>query len=400
MSFKHLNIDPVLVEALAKQGITSPMGIQEDAINSGLAGNDIIACAPTGTGKTLGFLLPILTKITDKKTTQCLIVTPTRELALQITNVASNLVKNKQIGVLACYGGQDIDKQLRNLTSGAQVVIGTPGRIMDLMKRQSLQLDKCQHVVLDEADQLLTMGFRDDIAKIMTPIKKDAQVMLFSATLDKKVKKLAYRYMTDPVNIEHSEETLSADQLAQWLIHTNDRHKLASLVSLLNRENPFMAIIFCRTKRRVDDLDDQLASMKFNCQKLHSDVPQKKREQIMKAFRNGEIQYLIATDVISRGIDISGVSLVVNYDVPEHESTYIHRIGRTARAGKGGVTYMFSVPRHEEMLDRIEALLGAPIPVTEIAPSFNDRQRNLHYQGEKFKHRSINTAKKNISIKK
>ena len=339
MTFKQLGISDNITSILKTSGIINPTEIQEKSIKDILNGKDIIAEAQTGTGKTLAFLLPIFENIKpNSKDIECLIITPTRELALQITEEAEKLKQGKEIGVLAMYGGKDIGSQLNKLKGNIQIIIATPGRLLDHIKRKTVDLKKLKTIVIDEADQMLLMGFRNEIDSIMKERPKKVQTLCFSATMDSAVKKLAYRYMKEPVVISVKKEEVTLDNIKQEVVETTDRLKREALCTVLDEDNPFMAIIFCRTKRRADELEVVMHRKGYNCKVIHSDIPQNKRERIMKSFRNADIQYLIATDVASRGLDISGVDNIYNYDIPEKVETYIHRIGRTGRAGEKGYT--------------------------------------------------------------
>lgn len=363
MNFKELELNDNLINTLKNIGITNPTPIQQQSIPLINEDKDIIAEAATGTGKTLAFLLPLFNKINpNSKETQALILTPTRELAIQITAEANKLKESNNINILATYGGQDIGSQLKKLNNNVHLIIATPGRLLDHLERKTIDLSKLKTFVLDEADQMLFMGFKNEVEKIMKEMPKKYQMLCFSATMDSSVKKLAYRYMNAPsiVSVKKEEVTLSA--IKQDVVETNDRNKRDSLCKILDEDNPFMAIIFCRTKRRVDELEAVLYARKYNCVKLHSDIPQNKRERIMKSFRNADIQYLIATDVAARGLDISGVTHIYNYDIPENVETYIHRIGRTGRAGESGYTCMFIDPKNMKALENIETTIGFKIP--------------------------------------
>lgn len=367
MNFKELGLNNNLIDTLKNTGIKSPTPIQEQSIPLINEGNDVIAEAATGTGKTLAFLLPLFNKInSNSKEIQALILTPTRELAIQITAEANKLKEANNINILATYGGQDIGSQLKKLNNDIHLVIATPGRLLDHLERKTIDLSKLKNFVLDEADQMLFMGFKNEVEKIMKKMPKKYQMLCFSATMDSAVKKLAYRYMNDPsiVSIRKEEVTLSA--IKQNVVETTDRNKRDSLCKVLDEDNPFMAIIFCRTKRRVDELEAVLHTRKYNCVKLHSDIPQNKRERIMKSFRNADIQYLIATDVAARGLDISGITHIYNYDIPENVETYIHRIGRTGRAGESGYTCMFIDPKNMKALEIIETTIGFKIPKRDV----------------------------------
>lgn len=363
MTFKQLGISDNITSILKTSGIINPTEIQEKSIKDILNGKDIIAEAQTGTGKTLAFLLPIFENIKpNSKDIECLIITPTRELALQITEEAEKLKQGKEIGVLAMYGGKDIGSQLNKLKGNIQIIIATPGRLLDHIKRKTVDLKKLKTIVIDEADQMLLMGFRNEIDSIMKERPKKVQTLCFSATMDSAVKKLAYRYMKEPVVISVKKEEVTLDNIKQEVVETTDRLKREALCTVLDEDNPFMAIIFCRTKRRADELEVVMHRKGYNCKVIHSDIPQNKRERIMKSFRNADIQYLIATDVASRGLDISGVDNIYNYDIPEKVETYIHRIGRTGRAGEKGYTCLFVNPKDSRILNDIEKQIKFTIP--------------------------------------
>ena len=355
MNFEELGINNDIIDILKKSGITNPTPIQEESISFIKEGKDVIAEAQTGTGKTLAFLLPMFENISPNiNEVQGLIVTPTRELAIQITEEAMKLKCAKDINILALYGGKDIGSQLKKLKGNTHLIIATPGRLLDHLDKKTVNLSKLKTLVLDEADQMLFMGFKNEVEKIIKECSKKHQTLCFSATMDSAVKKLAYRYMNDPIVVAVKKEEVTLTNIKQSVVETTDRQKLDSLCTVLKEDNPFMSIIFCRTKRRADNLELSLAKNGFRCEKLHSDVPQAKRERIMKAFRNADIQYLIATDVASRGLDVSGVTHIYNYDIPESVESYIHRIGRTGRAGEKGYTCLFVDPKDDRMLHEIE----------------------------------------------
>jgi superfamily II DNA/RNA helicase len=364
MNFKELGINEEIIKVLKKSGITTPTQIQEESIKFVRSGRDVIADAQTGTGKTLAFLLPIFENLWAKTdTVQALILTPTRELAIQITEQANKLKEAKDINILAAYGGKDIDGQLRKLKGNIHLIIATPGRLLDHIKRKAVDLSKLKTFVLDEADQMLLMGFKNEVEAIMKETSKKRQILCFSATMDSQVKKLAYRYMKDPVvvSVKKSQE-ITLDNIKQEVVETTDRNKQDALCKALDEDNPFMAMIFCRTKRRVDDLEEALHKRGYNCEKLHGDLIQSKREKVMKAFRSAEIQYLIATDVAARGLDVTGVGHIYNYDIPENAEGYIHRIGRTGRAGEEGYTCLFIDPKNKRDLEEIERAIKYNIP--------------------------------------
>lgn len=359
MNFNDLKIKKELIEVLKKQGIKSPTEIQREAIPTILTKRDFIGEAKTGTGKTLAFLIPLMQNINPKdNNTQLLVIAPTRELAIQITEEANKLNYNEELKILSAYGGKDIGSQLKKLKNNIHIIIATPGRLIDHLKRGSINLKKLQAVVIDEADQMLLMGFKNEIDEIMKAVPKKRQTLCLSATMDSTVKKLAYRYMVDPVFVDIKEENKTVDKIKQDIVETTDRWKQDSLSSVLKEDNPFMAIIFCRTKRRADVLEVALKQKGFNCALIHSDIPQNKRERIIKSFRDADIQYLIATDVAARGLDVTGVTHIYNYDVPETAEIYIHRIGRTGRAGEEGYTCMFAADKDKHLVEKIEDSIG------------------------------------------
>lgn len=363
MNFKNLGISHDIDNVLKKSGIQNPTPIQQDSIIHILNNKDVIAEAQTGTGKTLAFLLPIFENISlNSQGIQALIISPTRELAIQITEEANKLSTAKDIGVLSMYGGKDIGSQMKKLKGNIRLIIATPGRLLDHLKRKTVKLNTLKTIVLDEADQMLLMGFRNEIDLIMKETPKKKQTLCFSATMDSAVKKLAYRYMNDPIIVSVKKEEITLANINQEVVETIDREKREALCKVLDEDNPFMAIIFCRTKRRADELEVVMHRRGYNCKVIHSDIQQSKRERIMKSFRNADIQYLIATDVASRGLDIGGVDHIYNYDIPENVETYIHRIGRTGRAGEKGYTCLFVDPKNFKVLEEIEEKIGFTIP--------------------------------------
>ncbi|MBA2898929.1 superfamily II DNA/RNA helicase [Clostridium beijerinckii] len=362
MNFKQLGLSDDLIKILNKSGIADPTPIQKQSIPKIRDGKDVIAEAATGTGKTLAFLLPLLENINSKSNEiQALILTPTRELAIQITNEANKLKEFNDVNILPVYGGKDIASQLKKLNNNIHLIIATPGRLLDHLERKTIDLSKLKTFILDEADQMLLMGFKNEVESIISKMPRKKQLLCFSATIDSSVKKLAYRYMKDPIEVFIKQDDIALDAIEQDIVETTDRKKRDALCKVLDEDNPFMAIIFCRTKRRVDELEAVLHTRKYNCEKLHSDIPQNKRERIMKSFRNAEIQYLIATDVAARGLDINGITHIYNYDIPESVESYIHRIGRTGRAGESGYTCMFIDPKNIKDVNEIEDAIGFKI---------------------------------------
>ncbi|MCC5909242.1 MAG: DEAD/DEAH box helicase [Clostridiaceae bacterium] len=353
--FMNFGISEELARPLSKHGITDPTGVQIQAIPPLLAGKDVMAQAQTGTGKTLAFMLPIMERInTDEGKVQALVITPTRELAIQITAEAKKLAGAKGVNILAAYGGQDVDAQIRKLKGDVHLVIGTPGRLLDHLRRGTVSFKSLSMLVLDEADQMLHMGFVKDVEAILQHIPKERQNMFFSATMPPAIRALASKYMVKPTEIQVKSKQITLDEIKQLVIDTTDRGKQDALCNFLEEHNPFMAIIFCRTKRRAIGLNKGLSELGYNCDELHGDMTQAKRERVMKAFRNTKIQYLIATDVAARGLDIEGITHVFNYDIPQDVESYIHRIGRTGRAGEHGMAVTFVTPRDEDQLREIQ----------------------------------------------
>ena len=361
--FLELGISETFSHTLRENGIAEATPIQEKAIPVVLSGNDIIGQAKTGTGKTLAFILPILEKIDPTSSdVQALIVAPTRELALQITNEIEKMIVHKEdIHVLAIYGGQDVEQQLRKLKGNTHIVVATPGRLLDHLRRETIVLSNLTMLVLDEADQMLHFGFLYDIEEILEATPESKQTMLFSATMPKDIKKLAKRYMRNPEIIRIQSADVTVSNIKQRVIETTDRAKQDALRHVMDRDQPFLAVIFCRTKRRVTKLYTELKGYGYNCDELHGDLSQAKRERVMKSFRDAKIQYLIATDVAARGLDVDGVTHVFNYDIPEDVESYIHRIGRTGRAGEAGIAITFVAPKDSMYLKEIEKGIGTTL---------------------------------------
>jgi ATP-dependent RNA helicase DeaD len=389
-TFKALGIDDSLVELLTRQGIKTPSPIQALTIPTILDGTDVIAQAQTGTGKTLAFLLPMFQRIDlASNKVQGLIITPTRELALQITEEANKLAGESGIGILCVYGGQDLKKQFKKLERGIHIIIATPGRLIDHLHRETISLDHLKILVLDEADQMLLIGFKQEIELILKRTNKNKQSLCFSATLDSNVKKLAYRFMNNPIEMKAESESVTLDVIKQKVILATDRSKQEALIKELQATNPFLGIIFCRTKRRVDKLEGDMTRLKMSVNKLHGDMSQSSRQQVMKTFRDAKFQFLVTTDVAARGIDVTGITHIYNYDIPETSDGYIHRIGRTGRMGDEGAAITFISPKDKALLLTIEKAIGKKLPITEHKSEHFD---NVSDQNEKMHH--VRTEKK------
>lgn len=352
--FAELGVSESRVAMLKAMGIITPTPVQEETIPIVARGRDVISQAQTGTGKTLAFVLPMLDKIdTSLPHIQGLIVTPTRELAIQITAEIKKLLDPRgEIRVLAVYGGQDVEAQLHKLKGNIHIVIATPGRLLDHMRRETISLAGVSMLVLDEADQMLHMGFLKEVEEILrhTPYKK--QAMLFSATMPPSIREMAGRILRNPEHVTVKSERITVKDIRQWAVETTDREKQATLVKMLEVTQPYLSIIFCRTKTRAKTLNEALQDLGYASDELHGDLSQAKREKVMKQFRDAKLQLLIATDVAARGLDVEGVTHVFNYDIPHDVESYIHRIGRTGRAGEKGLAItLFAAKDRRELAD-------------------------------------------------
>ncbi|MBY6037493.1 DEAD/DEAH box helicase [Fictibacillus nanhaiensis] len=368
MSFKELGVTDELAEILLQNGIGEPTPIQKETIPVILEGSDVVGQAQTGTGKTLAFVLPLLQKIdAERDAIQGLIIAPTRELAIQITAEVRKLTESLgDIHVLAVYGGQDVIAQMHQLEGKVHLVVGTPGRLLDHIRRETIDLSSVSTFVLDEADQMLHIGFLTDIEDIMENVPATRQTLLFSATMPDEVKKLARTYTKNPRDIHIQTKNITLKEIRQRVVETTDRGKQNDLVRSIRLLRPYLAIIFCRTKRRVSKLNEALQSMDFNSDELHGDLSQAKREDVMKRFRQGDIQFLVATDVAARGLDVEGVTHVFNYDIALDAESYIHRIGRTGRAGGKGLAVTFIAPKDRRLLQVIERETNQRLKVLEL----------------------------------
>lgn len=354
--FLQLGIRKEIYHTLKSLGLTTPTPIQEKTIPSVLEGKDIIAQAQTGTGKTLAFVLPILEKLdVNNPEIQALILTPTRELAQQITKEIKKMIENIEgAQVLAVYGGQDVNHQLKKLKGAQHIVVATPGRLLDHIRRNTVDLSTVQKLVLDEADQMLHLGFLPEVDDIIFETLSTRQTMLFSATMPNEIRSLAKKYMIDPENIQVKAKQITVDEIKQIVVETTDRRKQATLLHLLEEQRPFLGIIFCRTKIRAKKLQEALITSGYESDELHGDLTQSKREKAMKRFREAKTQFLVATDVAARGLDVEGVTHVFNYDIPHDVESYVHRIGRTGRAGGEGVAFTLVAPKDLDFLRMIE----------------------------------------------
>ncbi|HUZ01448.1 MAG TPA: DEAD/DEAH box helicase [Thermomicrobiaceae bacterium] len=360
--FASFGLSQPVLQAVADVGFEEPTPVQREAIPILLAGRDLIAQAQTGTGKTAAFALPIVDRLVpDGTRPQALVLAPTRELAVQVAETFHRLGKQRNVRVLAVYGGQPIERQLRALRYPVDVVVGTPGRIMDHMRRETLLLDQVAMLVIDEADEMLDMGFIEDIEWILERVPAERQTSLFSATMPNRVAALSRRYLKDPVRIAIEPEHVTVPQTEQSYYEVLPRAKVEALTRILDLEQPGSAIIFCRTKREVDELSERLQALGYPAEALHGDLSQVQRDRVMARFRGGQAELLVATDVAARGLDIENLSHVINYDIPGDPESYVHRIGRTGRAGRTGEAITLVTPRERRLLRDIERSTGTRI---------------------------------------
>ncbi len=360
--FRELGLAEDLVETVDALGYEEPTPVQRRAIPVLLAGRDLIAQAQTGSGKTAAFALPAVQCIdAENRQVQVLVLAPTRELAVQVAEATHRFGRKRDVRVAPVYGGQPIDRQLRALRSGVQIVVGTPGRLLDHLRRGSLRLDGVRFVVLDEADEMLDMGFIEDIEEILRQTPSERQTALFSATIAPPVRRLARQYLRDPENVTIAPEKVTVPQIEQRYVEVSPRTKLDALSRILDVESPTAAIVFCRTRREVDDLGEALVSRGYAAEAIHGDLSQTQRDRVMARFRSGQADVLVATDVAARGLDIENVSHVFNFDIPEDPEAYVHRIGRTGRAGRTGTAVTLVTPREQRLLRLIERTVGRKI---------------------------------------
>jgi ATP-dependent RNA helicase DeaD len=354
-AFKDLGLSEKIQQALDELGFQDPTPIQDQAIPELLGGHDVIGQAQTGTGKTAAFGLPLLQYLDpDNDEVQAVVLTPTRELCIQVTQALRSYAEHLDIEIVAVFGGAPIKSQQAQLRSGAHVVVATVGRMMDLMSRRSLVLTAARYVVLDEADEMLDLGFIEDVEKILRMCPSGRQTALFSATMPPPVKRLAESYMYDPTTISITPKTLTVDAISQAFVEVGAKEKGARLIELLKTEEPEQAIIFCRTKIGADRLEKTLKGKGLDVKALHGDMSQGSRDGVMIAFKDHRVRLLVATDIAARGLDIEHVTHVINYDVPASSEVYVHRIGRTGRVGRTGRAITFVTPAQRDEIGRIE----------------------------------------------
>jgi ATP-dependent RNA helicase DeaD len=366
--FHALALTPTVLSALHRASYHEPTPIQAALVPEALSGRDVIGQAQTGTGKTAAFLLPFLNTWRDNNEPgpQALVLAPTRELVVQVSEEATKLVPSRHCRAVPIYGGQSFRQQLAAMKKGYAIAVGTPGRLLDHLSRGTLLLNRVRYVVLDEADRMLDIGFRPDIEKILRRCPQVRQTLLLSATLPPPVLRLAQRYMKDPVHINLSPAKLTVENIRQSYITVDEERKFDLLLRVIDREKPQQCIIFCQRKRWADDLYRQLRQNHKRVAAMHGDLPQSQRDRIMQGFRDGKIIYLVATDVVGRGIDVTNISHIINYDIPEDPENYVHRIGRTGRMGADGSAIAFVTPEQGGELTTIEAFINKQLAEDRI----------------------------------
>ena len=380
MRFNELNLSREVLQSIEEMGFENPSEVQENTIPKILEGHDLLAQAQTGTGKTASFGIPMIEKIEDNnyESLQALVLVPTRELARQVSEELKKLSKHKKfIKVVSIYGGADMRKQLRELKNGASIVVGTPGRIMDHMKRKTIKINDLKFLTLDEADEMFDMGFRDDMKTIIEKTNSDRQTLFFSATFDNNIKEFSKRYQDNPKKVIIEKKELTAEKIKQYYLELNRNMKTEILNRLLLIKKPKKSIIFCNTKRMVESLEVEIAQKGYKVDSLHGDMRQSSRDNVMKKFRNNTIDILIATDVAARGLDVSDIDVVFNYDLPQQAEYYVHRIGRTARAGKKGVSFTFVTNKDYPKFREIEKYANIKMERLDLPTKYDVEKESM-----------------------
>jgi len=395
LDFENLGLDGAILQAIQKIGFESPTAIQTQAIPALLSGRDVMGQAQTGTGKTAAFMLPILQRIQRNGMVQALVLAPTRELAIQVTKAAASMAQEKNLRLMTVYGGQSYNIQIRKLKEGADVVVGTTGRVMDLVRKGVLDLTHIRYLVLDEADEMLDMGFIEDIETILQGIPDERQTALFSATLPREVRRLADQYLVDPLEITIEAEKRTVAETDQRCCQLKQAHKQTALISFLEMEEVSGALVFARTRASAQRLADDLKAHGYAAEALHGEMPQAKREKVLAAFRNHLINIVVATDVAARGLDIQGLSHVFNYDAPNDADDYLHRVGRTGRAGQKGVAITFFTNKERGLRKSIEAFTRQPM--TEL--TVPTREEIIFQREERFMDKVLGVLSEGISKK-
>ena len=368
-TFESLGLSEVMLDALEKATYQYPTPVQAGLIPRALEGIDVVGQARTGTGKTASFVIPILERLQlkgDIHHPQALIMVPTRELAVQVRDEAIKLSEGRRVHCVAVYGGKPIRQQIEKLRKGAQIVVGTPGRVLDHLSRGTIDFTKLKIVVLDEADRMLDIGFRPDIERILKRCPSNRQTLLLSATVPPPIAKLAERYMRDPETLNFSPQDVSVETIEQFYFTVDPLKKFDLLLRLITREDPQQSIVFCRTKRGTEKIYQRLSKKLDGVACIHGDMAQSARDRVMSDFRSGRVKHLVATDVIGRGIDVTNISHIFNYDIPAFCDDYVHRVGRTGRMGREGVAYTFVAPNEGPELTRIEARINRQLKRGEM----------------------------------
>jgi ATP-dependent RNA helicase DeaD len=368
--FAELELSSTMMAALERAAYASPTPVQAGIIPRALEGVDVLGQARTGTGKTAAFAIPILERLKPGRKgalPQALVLVPTRELAVQVRDEFDKLAHGRRVNCVPIYGGKPIRGQIANLQRGADVIVGTPGRVLDHLARGSLDLRSVGTVVLDEADRMLDIGFRPDIEKILRRCPKERQTLLLSATVAPPIERLAQKYMRDPEVMDFSPKSMGVDTIEQFYFTVDQERKFDLLVHLLKREEPEQAIVFCRTKRGTERIFRRLSKHFQGVDMMHGDMVQGARDRVMKEFRAGNVKLLVATDVVGRGIDVTSISHIINYDIPQSSDDYVHRVGRTGRMGREGVAYTFVTTEEGGELTRIEILINRLLKRDEIS---------------------------------
>ena len=373
MRFDELQLDERILRAVADMGFEEASPIQAQAIPVQMEGRDIIGQAQTGTGKTAAFGIPLLQKVDPKsKKLQAIALCPTRELAIQVADEIRRLAKYMHgVKVLPIYGGQDIVKQIRSLKDGTQIIIGTPGRVMDHMRRKTVKFDHIQTVVMDEADEMLNMGFLEDMETILSQLPEERQTVMFSATMPQAIADIAHKFQKEPVTVKVVKKELTVPKVTQYYYEVKPKTKVEVMCRLLDMYAPKLSVVFCNTKKGVDELVQALQGRGYFAEGLHGDLKQIQRDRVMNSFRNGRTDILVATDVAARGIDVDDVEAVFNYDLPQDDEYYVHRIGRTGRAGREGIAFSFVVGKEVYKLRDIQRYCKTKI-IPQAIPSLND----------------------------
>jgi len=370
--FISFGLSKEMLQTISNMGFEEPTPIQEKAIPVIMQGKDMIGQAQTGTGKTAAFGIPVVEKIDRGMfSVQAIILTPTRELAIQVAEEMNKIGKLNRISAFPVYGGSSMERQIRMLQRGVHVVVGTPGRVIDHIERGTLKLNEVKIVILDEADEMLDMGFKDDITTILNNTPKQRQTLLFSATMPEAIVRISKQYMVSPEKITISTNILTAPKIDQIFYEVSESEKIDALARLIDAEDSDLFLVFCHTKREVDDVAASLKNRGYDAETIHGDFNQSQREAVMKRFKGNMIDVLVATDVAARGLDISNISHVVNYSIPQNPDAYIHRIGRTGRAGKSGVAITFVTPREDRQLRLLQSVARIKIKKGKL-PSLTD----------------------------